>query len=337
MIELEERYKEERDQRQEMLMLGNDRFDKLKFIKVADERINVLESLQLSNEGLEVEVEKVIKSIQLPSEMIWDAIDNSVELDEEASIAFLSLYRDKVTDLMSIYDGILWDYREEIESYEVNPPVQKSEIMMLSRKSFSEELQNIIETMRDNSIRLCMNTNTGKISACYYASALHDKLGFITFHNYMNGYVNMMAHEPYLVDLGAEDAFEKAVNHLRDMEYTLVNVQKDTNLYPVLETYFVTLLHNIIKGSVASEIFDGQGIVKDDYKLAWVRIIFSDEATPLSYLVRPIVDEMEKSDWCSSESWEQFSRDKIVEALELARNGELEEMMYGKMPIVETI
>ena len=114
-----------------------------------------------------------------------------------------------------------------------------------------EELQNIIETMRDNSIRLCMNTNTGEISACYYASALHDKMGFITFHNYMNGYVNMMAHEPYLVDLGAEDAFEKSVNHLSDMEYTLVNVQKDANLYPVLESYFVTLMHNIIKGSVA--------------------------------------------------------------------------------------
>ena len=146
----------------------------------------------------------------------------------------------------------------------------------------------------------------------------------------MNGYVNMMAHEPYFVDLGAEDAFEKAVNHLRDMEYTLVNVQKDTNLYPVLESYFVTLLYNIIKGSEASEIFDGQGIVKEDYRLAWERIFYSDEATPLNYLVRPIVDEMEKSDWSSSESWEQFNRDKIVEALELARNGELEEIMYGK-------
>ena len=99
MIELEERYKVERDQRQEMLMLGNDRFDKLKFIKVADERINGLESLQLSNEDLEVEVEKIVKSIQLPSEMIWDAIDNSLDLDEEASIAYLSLYRDKVNDI----------------------------------------------------------------------------------------------------------------------------------------------------------------------------------------------------------------------------------------------
>ena len=83
------------------------------------------------------------------------------------------------------------------------------------------------------------------------------------------------------------------------------------------------------------EIFDGQGIVKEDYKLAWERLYYDDGATPLSYLVRPIVDEMEKSNWSSSESWEQFNRDKIVEALELARNGELEEIMYGKTPIVE--
>ena len=326
--EFEIQYKEERNKRQVMLMLTDERFNNLNFVQAADERIEALKSLQLSDEELEVEMENIINDLKLPSEMIVDLVNNPLNDDEKGSIAYLSTYRDKVNDLVRVYKGLIWDYREEIENYDVGPPEQKAEIMMLSHNKFTKELQNVIDTIRDNSIRLCSDNNTGGVSACYYDSALHKDMQH-QYHPYMEGFANMMVYENH--DLSMEFAHYLVIDHLREIQRTLASVQRDINLYPVLESHFVTLLYNFIKGT---EIFDEQGIVFDTYKEAWSRIASYDDATPIDYLISPIVEEMETSEWRSSASWEEFNQDKIAEALELARGGELEEMMYGKRTTV---
>ena len=41
---------------------------------------------------------------------------------------------------------------------------------------------------------------------------------------------------------------------------------------------------------------------------------------------------MEASDWKRSESWDRLTRESIFDALKLAQEGKLEEIMFGKMP-----
>ena len=96
-----------------------------------------------------------------------------------------------------------------------------------------------------------------------------------------------------------------------------------------MESYFISLSHTIVKGTELTDAFNEQGIVPDDYINAWGWLTL-DDVGPLYYLLRPIFDEMEASGWTHSESWEQFNEEKIVEALQLARDGKLEELLYGK-------
>ena len=41
---------------------------------------------------------------------------------------------------------------------------------------------------------------------------------------------------------------------------------------------------------------------------------------------------MEASDWQRSESWDRLTRESILDALKLAHEGKLEEIMFGKKP-----
>src|SRR5690606_28817850 len=101
--------------------------------------------LEMVREGtektpLEETYNRAIEELKLPSEMLKDLKENSLTNDEQGSITFLGEYRRKVQLLIEIYDQILIENKEAIDEYEVDPNVDKAEIMLLSSKSFPEQL-----------------------------------------------------------------------------------------------------------------------------------------------------------------------------------------------------
>ena len=56
------------------------------------------------------------------------------------------------------------------------------------------------------------------------------------------------------------------------------------------------------------------------------------QATPLRYIMDPIIKEMEASGWRESASWDSLDYYDLEEALVLYREGQLEEYMYGERP-----
>ena len=111
-----------------------------------------------------------------------------------------------------------------------------------------------------------------------------------------------------------------------------MEVERDSTLYPVLESYFITIFNDVMKGSENTQIFDEKGILKEDYQQAWRNFASSGDATPLAYVVKPIVEEMEASGWRYSAKWEALSYDALKDALVLYREGQLEFYMYGERP-----
>ena len=128
---------------------------------------------------------------------------------------------------------------------------------------------------------------------------------------------------------------EELFYHVFAMQDTLGKVKKDEVLYPAMYAEYVSLFYYIVKGSASTNIFDEQGIVKNEYKGIWQKFSNTFGAHPANYLLMPIVEEMEASGWKKSKSWDEFSAEKIEEALELARTGELERVMYGERPVIE--
>ena len=338
-IELEEKYKVERDLRQKMLNLEDVRFNGLPFIRAADEGMDELANShaienQSQRDDMTAEVEEIIKGLKLPAEMKADLVSTPLNKDEEASVAFLSLYRDKVNDMIMVYNGIVWDHRESIET--LLQDSHSVDLMMLTSTEFPQELQNIVDTMPAQSIKLCENRNTGEITACYYNSDSHQRMEYLLHYN-TAGYVNMMTYEYYMTNKNLTYGPGWIAEELQRIEQTVVNARKETDLYPLLESYYTNLFYDVVKGSQIVQVFEEEGLVPESYQEAWKMLVSYDEATLLSYLADPIIKEMEASDWKSSKSWEKFNREKIAESLQLARDGELAVLMYGKEPKVESI
>ena len=335
--DFEIRYKEERDKRQEMLMLESERFGKLKFIKEVDRRMGSLLAKEATSlqENLEVEFLDILWEMKLPSEMLDDAMLGSTMMEnEDESIRFLGSYRNKVLEIISLYEGILWDYREDIENFEVERFINKADQMMISSDEFPEELKNILNTMENQSIQLISNQNTGRIEVVHYGSERFGEILF-GFHPNVHGYIAMLVNEAYLNGGTMKSPIQEVFYYIFMMEEALAKVKKDKVLYPALQAEYVSLFYNIVKGSAAEDVFDGQGIIKIDYKDVWQRYSNMFGVQPSNYLMMPIVEEMEASGWRSSKSWDEFSKEKIEETLEIARNGELERVMYGERPVFE--
>ncbi|MCZ2260441.1 RNA polymerase sigma factor [Sporosarcina sp. G11-34] len=337
LTELEESYQAERDMRQEMLKLEDARFNRLNFIRVADEKMNKLKSSSsIENQSqrgeMAAEVKNIISELKLPDEMIEEIRGAQLNEDEKASIKYLSLYRGKVNDIITVYDGIIWDYREAIENYLQGSKTVDS--LMLRFEETPEELQNITATMQDQSIRLCEKKNPREITACYYNSENHQHMENLLHHN-AAGYVSMLTYDYYMTHKNLEYSPDWIANELQRVEQTVITAEKETDLYPLLESYYIRLFYSFVKSPEIVQMLDEQGSVPENHQNAWRRLFLYEEATPLGYLARPIYKEMEASGWRSSESWEQFNREKIEAAIKLARNGELDELVYSTTPKLE--
>jgi len=337
LTELEESYQTERDMRQEMLKLEDTRFNRLNFIRVADEKMKRLKSSrstenQSQREELAAEVKRIISELKLPAEMIEEIRGAQLNEDEKASMEYLDLYRGKVNDILTVYNGIIWDNREAIENY-----LQGSktvDLLMLRLEETPEELQNIIATMQDQSIKLCEKKNTGEISACYYNTENHHHMEELLHHK-VAAYVSMLTYDYYMTHKNMEYSPDWVANELQRIEQTVITAEKESDLYPLLESYYIRLFYSFVKSPEIVQMLDEQGSVPENHQNAWRRLFLYEEATPLGYLARPMYKEMEASGWRSSESWEQFNREKIEVAIKLARNGELDELVHGTTPKVE--
>lgn len=337
LTELEESYQAERNTRQEMLKLEDARFNRLNFIRVADEKMNKVKSSrsienQSQREEMAAEVKKIINGLKLPDEMIEEIRSKPLNEDEKSSVAFLSLYRVKVNDIITVYNGIIWDYREAIESY-----LQGSktiDLLMMTLEETPEELQNIIGTMQDQSIKLCEKNNTAEITACYYNTENHQLMQNL-LHQNAAGYVSMLTYDYYMTHKNLDYNPDWIANELQRIEQIVITAENESDLYPLLESYYTRLFYSFVKSPEIVQMLDEQGVVPESYQNAWRRLFLYEEATPLGYLARPIYKEMEASGWRSSESWAQFNSEKVEEAVKLARNGELEQLVSVKTPRLE--
>ncbi|MHA6261250.1 hypothetical protein ACXYMX_15390 [Sporosarcina sp. CAU 1771] len=333
----EEEFKVERSLQQEWLMLSNTRFNKLTFIQEADKQMAVfLENEQgYSDEEALVEFDKIRLQLKSPGKMIAGSqYEHNLRADEEKSIEYLTLYRSKIKDLLEIYDEILWDFRIEIENFEVKHYLNKADRLMEKPEEFPEELKNMLFTMKEESIQLVENKSTGEIQTKFLMTDMYREAQW-NFHQNTFGYLYLIANEAQVIGEMLSDPHQEFFYNLFIMEETLQNVIKDDVLYPVLYEEYVSTLHQLIKGSSSEQIFSEQGSVKFDTREIWQRISNMYDIRPSKYILMPIVEEMEKSGWGSSTAWDTFTKESIKDVLELARTGDLERSMYGERPTFE--
>lgn len=189
---LQNDYAIERNKQRDVLKLEEDKFSKLAFVGEADA---IIESIADDKEQAEVNYERALSTLTLPSDMMKDIADQSLVEDEQASIDYLDTFFGKIRSLITVYDEILVENQQVIEDFKMDPSIDKAAVMMLSPDTFPEELQNMIDTMSEQYIELTMNRDTGEITVRYYAPRLAEKVK-AHFHPDMRGYVTLALTRP---------------------------------------------------------------------------------------------------------------------------------------------
>ncbi|MFC4411343.1 hypothetical protein ACFOZY_13020 [Chungangia koreensis] len=325
--QLKKDYQAEREKRREMLKMEEERFSDLGFVKWSDQMIALITSEREvdrytrdgSPEKLKEDYEDTIKSLMLPSEMAEELKEASLREDESGSIEFLTEYRNKIQSLQTVYNDILADYPEALEMNKAEGQYNET-LIMIASKGEPEEFKNMVDTMTSQNLRVKVNEVTGLVSAELYSE---DFNLLSEIHPNVQYYYQMMFDEPYLVAGSLRYSLEESAQKVQEMQYALLNVERDHNLYTILENYFSELFYELMKGSDQAPVFDENGVVKKEYQEIWLNLSSASVTAPTYYLLKPIITEMEESGWTKSASYDHLTIDDIKTALVLARDGKL--------------
>lgn len=324
-VALNKEYEIEREKRREMLKLEEKKFGKLEFVNRADGQMSIVRnskyrgsimSLANGKKVLEQIFEDAKSYLKLPSEMVQDIKRYPLVDDEQASIDFLGIYRSKVKSLLTVYNEVL-----EESGYTGDSSAIQAEAMMRSSNRFPKELQNIIDTMQEHSIEFYTNSNMGEIETRYYDSSVHKELQKYIHPNTL-AYADMIVKEPYTFGGALQYPVHELVPMLQEMERTLLTVENDFVLYPIMESYYTMIFNNIMEDAKSSKVFSDQGMVNEEYREP-LRELASGGGRSLKYIMQPIIEELEASGWRQSKSWDALVYNDLIEALALARAGGL--------------
>jgi len=315
-------YQKEREKRRELLKMDEKRFKELSFVHLADEQIayltnkETIKNLKMDPLRLREWYDDAINWLKLPSEMVKELKEKPLTEDETASIQFLSDYRSKIRNLQEVYNEILSDYPDALENNKADGKYNET-LIMITSKDEPEEFRNMVETMGSQNLTVKVNEITNFVSA-QLRTEDGKLLGAI--HNNTVPYYRMMFEEPYTVAGSLKYSIEESVQFVKNMQDTLLKVEKDYNLYPIMENYFGSLFFELMKGS---DVFDKQGKVKKEYQEAWINLSSSTITDPTYYLLKPIIQEMKASGWTKSANYDLLTFDDLSAALVLARDGDM--------------
>ena len=257
-LELEESYKEERDKLQEELKMEDELFNRLHFIKLADNRIDQLLKTNnakiTSKKEIKIEIDKVIETLKLPSEMVANLLLNPLTNDETGSIAFMTDYRSKVTALIDVYNEALT---------EMNKPD-----MIINRSRFYK----MVGVMKSQNIRYLDDNKYMEFTEAIYIlpenyTAIRDSL-----HEDVHGDLEMMIdeHRGNSNDFAAQFAFE---NGVYSIEGNLTPAEKVLKVVGAIEEIVEEITRNgqgklyssniKVDLTAGSKIFTIEGVDKD--------------------------------------------------------------------------
>ena len=330
---LKEQYPKEREKRRQMLNLSEQDFAEIGFISSADTLFNFYVNRTddyINFADQDERYNRLIDELMLPSEMIQELHSKSNgPIDKLSTVEFLNTYYNKIASLKDYANKQLTGYKDELSAYNKGIFFNLENIHE-NEGNLSDGFQQLQKSAYKQGLTLELIENGLDIHYVfdwerYKEKALLDKLDPISI-----GYLQMMAQEPFTYAGEFLYPLEEITVTLRNMETYLLDEMVRTNgSNATMETYYTSVLYNVIKGTKENKIFDESGRVKADFQKNWAVMTASVEHanSPVAYLLPPIMNEFEKSGWQSSSTWHDLSYGDVEDALHLAKNGDLEQFM----------
>ncbi|WP_282021105.1 RNA polymerase sigma factor [Planomicrobium okeanokoites] len=334
----EAEYEEIRTAAPESLGLSMETFEQLEYVKKADalkertfSRQNV-KQLQDDPERMQEQVDVLMWNIHTPKGML-DSVENYRILSSETS-KFLVIYMEKTEQLMTIADGLLEKYKDELATAEVNG-LLSPEKLMHSRQDYPEEIENLTSSLSEYTFQYSVHPNEERFRT------MRDITRFYQVHPFGSD----MISSQYLEILWSTPVFDETgmlwpVELLPQTIVTMSAFMSDPLADPVLkgevEPQLLTAFFTLLKGDEHIEVFDDKGVVKEEFQIAWESLL-QYNSNPITFLMLPILEEFEESGWRESAHYDQLAYPDILYAIDLENSGELAAKLPNGDLQIETI
>lgn len=320
------------------LGMSLDQYDQLDYVKQADaEMIKVFsdESVRSMKDNpimMEQTVDRLFRQIETPQGMVDSLAGDNPMLDAETE-NFLLDYAAKTSELQVFADSVLYRYREELESTVVLDQLSPEKLMAQSG-SLPEELRLVVEALPEYNLFPAVHPNKDQFRTLRDVTRLNQQQPIIS-DPYAPHYLSLLASEPYFDDSGFLLPIENVPQQLISMEQALLEEGESKRLFDGIEVAYQQIFWQLLKGSEGSSIFDEQGKVKEEYRKAWNDTASSN---PMAFLMLPILNEMEASNWTDSDHHDQLEFHDLLNALAMEKSGELaEKLPNGNLVIEEAL
>lgn len=321
----EAEYEEVRESAPERLGISPDRFEQLEFVQKADalrertfSRQNV-KKMRDDPKRMKEQFDVLMLNIETPKGML-DAVkgDNTLLASEVGN--FLVIYTEKTDQLMTIADGLLEQYKEELPKASADDGLAY-ERLLYNRGNYPEAIVNLTAALREMTLEYAMHPNEERFRT------VRDVNPFFAVHPFSSElqssyYLEILRGAPYFDDTGMLLPVEELSYSIMTMAGFLIEPSVDPILKSKVEPQMTQAFFTMMTGGADFEIFDSDGVVKEEHRMIWESMLQLD-INPLTYVLLPILEEFEESGWTESAHFDKLALPTILDAIEMEESGEL--------------
>lgn len=320
----EAEYEAIRESAPERLGISAETFDQLEYVGEADElkkrtfsRQNV-KLLKDDPERMQDQVKTLMLSIETPKGMLDSVKDYSLLMADVSP--FLLIYTKKTDQLMAITDGLLEKHNDELASAEMNGELSPEKLTQ-SRADYPEEIEKLTAALDEYTFQFTVHPNENRFRTI---RDIHQFYEIHPFNADMSAsyYLDILGRAPYFDETGMLWPAEELPYSIIMMATFLSDPVSDPALAGEVEFLLQHNFFTLLKGDEDFEVFDRKGIVKEELQTAW-KSLMQHNNNPLTFLMLPIIDEMEDSGWKESAHYDNLAYPDILSAVDMERNGEL--------------
>lgn len=324
LAKMKEEYQEVKQQKTDTLQVKPEAFQQMMFVQEADKSFGrimtkfkrrITDGEEIKKEEIREEYNKVLESLNLPSEMVKKVIKDPLTDDEQKSEEFFNDYLMRLDEIKYAYYQSLYD--PSMASQEQQP--KKPEITKELAKAMEEQNLKFVGTGEMDSFPI------------YLINEQTEKLGK-SIHISMKPHIMILEKTHYMFSLNTGFSTEEIIKTLSDFEDALMTTKHYSDLYHRLANVYAGIVMWTVQDSWRApedQIIDEDGKVKEKYRELWTTFANTDDQSPLSALFKPIVSEMEESDWTFSQKQEYIEYLHVEQAISYAREGRLKEFSYA--------
>ncbi|MGI2329265.1 RNA polymerase sigma factor [Planococcus sp. YIM B11945] len=278
-----------------------------------------IKKLKNQPEKMEHQINRVLRNAQTPKEMIGLLNENNMSAKEAAE--FLHSFSKKTKELMDIYDGVFRSNQVELAQAVFNGELS-ADYLMAHKNQYSEEVRRVLDSLDEAMLIAAVHPAESKFFTRRNMDILFSN-EFLNQGSLGYRYLPLLANEPYFEGTELLLPVETISYHLQEMEmFLLESEQVSSEVFSEYEFIFQHTFWLLLTGSESNPVFDDQGKVKEEYRMAWTNLT-KHTGNPLIYMMLPILEEMKASGWTHSEHYSQLAYNQILDVLEMEKQGEL--------------